>query len=167
MWTLILIQWLHVLLGLFWLGGSLLLNFVVIPVISNLPQKEQRLITPRLGERIGKFFLPASIGVVILGILRGTIWGPVQSVEVLFGTAYGLTWLAALIATIATILWGQFVIQPNITRLNTLEIPEGLDDHKILNAQKALVQKIAVLSLLELTGFIIIFTCMILMRFGL
>ena len=27
------IQWLHVLLGIFWFGGSLYLNFMVVPVV--------------------------------------------------------------------------------------------------------------------------------------
>ena len=33
MWGLIIIQWLHVLLGIFWFGSVLYLDFVVIPAV--------------------------------------------------------------------------------------------------------------------------------------
>jgi hypothetical protein len=39
--------------------------------------------------------------VLLLGFVRGTFLGPVDSVGDVFGTAYGLTWLVALLATIA------------------------------------------------------------------
>ncbi len=42
MWGLIVIQWLHVLLGIFWVGGSLYLNFMVVPVVLSLPLGQQR-----------------------------------------------------------------------------------------------------------------------------
>ncbi|MBA3587040.1 MAG: hypothetical protein H0W41_05310 [Chloroflexi bacterium] len=40
--------------------------------------------------------MPAIVGVGITGILRGTLFGPVKSLDVLFGTPYGLTFLAAI-----------------------------------------------------------------------
>ncbi|HZS76995.1 MAG TPA: hypothetical protein VFA41_10320 [Ktedonobacteraceae bacterium] len=36
MWAIIIVRWLHVLTGIFWFGGTLYLNFVVIPSIGVL-----------------------------------------------------------------------------------------------------------------------------------
>ncbi len=48
--------------------------------------------------------------ILILGLLRGTIFGPVRSLDFLFGTACGITFLIAFLAAMATFLWGHFVV---------------------------------------------------------
>ena len=40
--------------------------------------------------------VPASILVILLGILHGTVFGPIKSLSFLFGTAYGITWIITL-----------------------------------------------------------------------
>jgi hypothetical protein len=79
MWGLIVIQWLHVLLGMFWFGSTLYLDVVVIPAVMTLPLEQQRSVSKpltRLGERV---LIPAAILVILLGLVRGTIFGPVKT----------------------------------------------------------------------------------------
>jgi putative copper export protein len=109
MWVLILIQWLHVLLGMFWFGSTLCLDVVVIPAVMTLPLEQQRSVSKLLTRFSERVIIPAAILVILLGLVRGTIFGPVRSLDFLFGTAYGLTFLFALLATLATLAWGLLV----------------------------------------------------------
>jgi hypothetical protein len=44
--------------------------------------------------------------VVLLGIIRGTVFGPIRSFSFLFTSAYGITWLIALLVSCLLIAWG-------------------------------------------------------------
>jgi hypothetical protein len=103
------VQWLHVLLGIFWFGNAIAVAAILIPAISTLPIPTQRQVGGRyadMAERTLKVVAPA---VVVLGIVRGTLFSPIRSVDALT-TAYGITWIIALVAVIATFLWGLYVI---------------------------------------------------------
>lgn len=80
------------------------------------------------------------------------------------GTAYGLTWLVALIVTILTYLWGLFVIIPGLRAMDRAPLNADGTPTPELEAATNRVKKLVSL---ELLGFFVIFTCMILMRFGL
>ncbi len=168
MWGLIVIQWLHVLLGIFWFGSTLYLDFVVIPAVTSLPLEQQRSVSKPLTMFSERVIIPAAILVILLGLVRGTIFGPVRSLDFLFGTAYGITFLIALLAALATFAWGQLVLARAARRLDTFPLAEVMQtDGKVALAFSAQVQRVKLLALLELLGFFVIFTCMILMRFGL
>ena len=100
---------------------------------------------------------------IILGVIRGTLLGPIKGVGDVFGTPYDVTWLVALIAAIVTFLWGRIVINGALQRMNAAPVnPDGTATAQ-LEAETVRVKLVVVL---ELVGFLVIFTCMILMRFG-
>ena len=81
-----------------------------------------------------------------------------------FGTAYGWTWLTALVVTILTYLFGLFVIVPALRRMD--QAPVAADGAPTPGARRGdrpgqAARRIGAGRLL------VIFTCMILMRFGL
>ncbi|GCE29967.1 hypothetical protein KDA_54510 [Dictyobacter alpinus] len=162
------IQWFHEFLGIFWFGGSLYLNFMVVPVILSLPLGQQRNIAVPLGVLSNRVLPLVGSLVILLGVLRGTVWGSVQSFAFLLGTTYGLTFLLAFLVACAVLIWGHFVTGRAATRLNTFPLAEMAKPQSTgalaFNAQ---VQRVKLFILIELFGFFIIFTCMILMRFGL
>jgi uncharacterized membrane protein len=168
MWGLIVIQWLHVFLGIFWFGSSLYLNFMVVPVLVKLPLGQQRAVGIPLGARSNQVLPLVAILVILLGILRGTVWGPVQSFTFLFGTAYGVTFLTSLLVASAVELLGHFVAGKAAAQLNTFPLAEAMKPESVTAiAFNTHVQRVKLFVLVELLGFFIIFTCMILMRFGL
>jgi uncharacterized membrane protein len=168
MWGLIIIQWLHVFLGIFWFGSSLYLNFMVVPVLLKLPLSQQREVGIPLGARSNQVLPLVAILVILLGLLRGTIWGPVHTFTFLFGTAYGMTFLTSLLVAAAVELWGHFVTGKAAAHLNSFPLAEMMKpDSAVAIAFNAQVQRVMLFTLIELLGFFIVFTCMILMRFGL
>jgi hypothetical protein len=81
-----------------------------------------------------------------------------------FTTAYGITWLVALVTAIAVFFWGRIVIVGAVRRLTEAPLTADGGPTPELDAALARAKRVTVL---ELLGFLVIFTCMILMRFGL
>ena len=113
------IQWFHEFLGIFWFGGTLYLNFMVVPVILSLPLGQQRDISVPLGILSNRVLPLVGSLVILLGLLRGTVWGSVQSFAFLFGTTYGLTFLFAFLVACTVLIWGHFGPGRAAMRLNT------------------------------------------------
>ncbi len=153
-WLQFAVQWLHVLLGILWFGYALSMYFLVTPALMELPEAQGRVTNARLGE-IGKKTFPfVGLAVLALGVIRGTVFGPINSVDDLLGTAYGWTWLVALVTTVALFYTGARYIGPTF---------EGLKDAPDYAGSVARLRRI---STIDLGLFFVVFTCMILMRFG-
>ncbi len=154
-WLQFAVQWLHVLLGILWFGYALSMYFLGTPALMELPEAQGRVTNARLGE-IGKKTFPfVGLAVLALGVIRGTVFGPINSVDDLLGTAYGWTWLVALVTTVALFYTGARYIGPTF---------EGLKDAPDYAGSVARLRRI---STIDLGLFFVVFTCMILMRFGL
>lgn len=163
-WLVFAVQWLHVLLAILWFGNSLSLATVTIPALGRLPLVRQQEVGAVLGQQGLRVFDIVAPAVILLGIVRGTFLGPIRSVDALIGTAYGLTWLVALVVAIATFLWGRYVIVPATRDLATAPVNADGTPTEELNRALTRAKRVTVL---ELAGFLVVFTCMILMRFGL
>jgi uncharacterized membrane protein len=156
-------QWLHILLGILWFGNSLALAVVVIPALGKLPLVRQQEVGAELGARGLQVFDIVAPAVIVLGVIRGTLLGPINTFADILGTGYGVTWLVALVAATATFLWGRFVIVPATQRLAAA--PVNADGSPSAELDAAL-SRAKLVTVMELIGFLTIFTCMILMRFG-
>ena len=163
-WVTFVVQWLHVLLGIVWFGYSLALAIFFIPAISRLSIPTQRQIGAALAERATPIIDVLAPSILVLGVIRGTLLGPIDSVEDAFTTAYGVTWLLAIVTIVAVFLWGRLVIVRAVDRLAAAPLtPDGGPTPEL---EVALAQAKRV-TVLELLGFFALFTLMILMRFGL
>ena len=166
-WLQLAVQWLHVFLGVFWFGSTLYVDFVLIPGLQTLTPGKAREAGAAVGAQGVKVILPVAVLTILLGVIRGTVFGPIKSLEEL-GTIYGITWLVALVAAIATLYWGLRVLSPAVEKLNAVPDSEATQADGTPSPRLAAIigdikRKVA----LELIGFFIVFTCMILMRFGL
>ena len=165
--VIIVVQWLHVLLGIFWFGSVLYADFILIPALNTLSIPTQRSIGAAIGARANRIMPAVAFAVLILGVIRGTVFGQVKSLDDLT-EPYGITWLVALVLTIATIVFGLRLLGPALERLGAMPESEALNaDGSPSAALTTLIARVKRLSLLELGLFLAIFTCMILMRFGL
>jgi hypothetical protein len=111
-WVTFAAQWLHVFLGIVWFGYSLALAIFFIPAISHLPITTQREIGASLTKRAVPIIDVIAPAILILGVIRGTLLGPIDSVGEVFTTAYGLTWLVAAVMLVLVFSWSRFVIVP-------------------------------------------------------
>lgn len=154
----IVIQWLHVLLGIFWFGSILYTDFVLLPTIGKLPLIEQQKVGGLVGRASSRVLVPVGLTVVTLGFLRGTVFGRLHSLDVIVGSVYGRTWLTALALGLLLVIYGLRVLVPRAEALNTATSAEEYGMR---------IKQLRPLVLLEMLIFVAIFTCMILMRFDL
>jgi putative copper export protein len=154
-WLQFVVQWLHVLLAILWFGYALSMYFLVAPALARLPEGTQREANLHLGELGQRVFPIVALLVILLGIIRGTVFGPINSIDALLGTAYGITFLVALLVTIGLIVNGARNIGPT-----TKGLKEAPDFAAAVARLRRFVQ-------IDLALFLVVFTCMILMRFGL
>lgn len=166
-WAQFIVQWLHVGLGVLWFGTVLYNATILIPAISRLPLGLQRQVGSAIGVQGFRVIRPVAGAVIVLGILRGTLFGPIKSLEIL-ATAYGITWLVGLAFAIGAYFWAERMIGPALERMNAIPEAEALAaDGTPTPVLAAAITEVKQNSVLELGFFLVIFTCMILMRFGL
>lgn len=164
-WVIVSVQWLHVFLGIIWFGTVLCLNFIVIPSISSLPLGQQGGISQKIAQNADRLIFPVSTLVIIIGFLRGTVFGSVTTLSAAFGSTYGITFVVATLLGLAVYGWGLLAVHPTAGRINKEVMAMG-EAGKVTETFTKLIQRIKLFSLIELLGFLALFTTMILMRFG-
>lgn len=162
-WGLLVVHWLHVFLAIAWFGSVMYRNLILFPTITHLAVAQQRTTGKQIHEQSQQIIIPVAFLVVGLGIIRGTIVGQIQSPDDLINSAYGVTWLIALLLGIAIFIWEVFGVNSALDRL--------YDDDDLWASATVLdlvarMRSVRALAWIEFGGFCLIFTCMILMRFG-
>jgi uncharacterized membrane protein len=151
-WLLLVLQWLHILFAIAWFGGSVAANFLVTPAAALLPAGEQAGWWKAFSGRTTGYFASVAGATIVFGIARG-IAGGVLSI---LTSAYGLTWIAALVLAIAVAVWGARVTNPTTARIATSTSSDLAVNLAAANRAGRI----------ELGGFLVIFTLMIAMHFG-
>lgn len=152
----LLVQWLHIIAGLVWVGGLVMGSYLLPRAMLGKPTPAARAVYDPFSKAARPVMMVAGITVVLAGILRGTLFGPVRSLGAAFGTAYGLTWIVALALTVLLMrhsgAWRRKL--PELIWNGDLKQP----------AARAHIDRHA---LMELAIFAGIVACMAMMRFGL
>jgi uncharacterized membrane protein len=152
----IVVHWLHVLGGIVWFGGHVFSAAVVWPALLRRPAAEARTFSDAMMQPAMRVMGPAGLLVLVLGIVRGTVLGPVRSLDVLVGTAYGWTFATALLLTFLLMGYGGRMRQ---------EMDRRVWDGEAFHPGAADFLRRS--SAINLGGLAVILACMVLMRFGL
>jgi len=155
-WAPIVVQWLHILGGIAWVGGAAFTTFVLWPMIFRRPAPEARALFTDVARPIALYMGAAAQVTLWLGILRGTWLGPIQSFDALTGTPYGHTFLTALVLVVVVIIYGA-TSGPRLER-------RVFDGDAFREGARAYVRRSNALLLTLLAAIV---ACMVLMRFGL
>jgi uncharacterized membrane protein len=150
--VLIAVQWLHVLGGIFWFGSTLTNHVVVVPSIKAQPPESQKAWWRSYSSRYGQMIAAVAGTTILFGIIRGLLGGVLS----VLGSAYGLTWIASLVLGIGLAFVGARLTGPTAERLASA-------DHADYGAHLARLSR---LGRVELGLFLVLFSLMIVMRFG-
>src|SRR5712691_6060538 len=99
LWSTALVQWLHIVTAIIYGGGIIFAYYAVYPAVLKMPARQGQEFLGQMEKYSGKIFPLAGMLVVLLGIVRGTVFGPIRSWGVLF-SPYGYTWILALVLAI-------------------------------------------------------------------
>jgi|SRR5690554_4962177 uncharacterized membrane protein len=155
-WLTVVVQWIHIVAGLAWLGGYVFLALGLWPALLRRPAAEGRAVWEGMEPSVRPLMMVSGMLVFLAGLVRGTLLGPVRSFGFLFGSAYGLTFLVAALLTI-----GLTVYTANAARATAEKVWDG-DGFR--PGAAAYVRSSYGLSLV---WFAAVLVCMVLMRFGL
>lgn len=104
-WFLVVLRWIHVLAMTFWFGSAIFATVVGgLPVVQAALEGNEK--TNRIVPRLFVVFPIAILIGVVSGVLLGTVFGPIKSLDVLLGTAYGRTFFAALLFGLVALVSG-------------------------------------------------------------
>jgi len=152
-WALAVLQWLHVFFAIFWFGAVLTIDFLILPTVQSVPPAVQQVFGRALADRAPKIITPVAFIAIALGIIRGIAGGVLGNL----GSAYGLTWIAALVLGIGLLTWGLVLITPAAKKLQQSTTGPEFD---------AQLARLKFFTISELGGFLLILVFMIAMRFG-
>jgi putative copper export protein len=92
----IVVHWVHVFGAVIWFGAYLMTALVITPANRSLAPETVTAVGEAAIPRAKRVILPAILATGIGGILLGTVFGPISSLDALFATPYGWTFLAAV-----------------------------------------------------------------------
>jgi hypothetical protein len=150
------VEGLHMLFATFWFGGTLWVNFVLGPASERTSPAAAGEMGAQIGIQANRVIPPVAGLAILLGLLRGTVWGPIDSLGAVFNTGFGRWWFIALVLAVITFGWGQRLTGPSAASIGGAVDPEE---------RAARIQRTLRLASIELVGFFGIFSMMILMRF--
>jgi hypothetical protein len=162
------VHWFHVFFAAFWLGALLYVNFIAIPVINKELSSDMATLNRfvlALSAHATKVIFPVAVLAIIFGFLRGTVFGPLKGIEAVTGTTYGHYWLGGLVGGCSLLAWGIFLVGPAAKKVASFPPDEVAKGGAVADSAKAALKKLQLVAVLEVVGFFIVFTLMVLMRF--
>jgi uncharacterized membrane protein len=130
------LSWLHVFVGILWIGLLYYLNFVQVPTMPSIPAEQKGAITGHIAPKVFFFFRYAALLTVITGLLLASVKGYAHQAMTFAGEGaldlIGLgMWLALIMAFN---VW--FIIWPCQKKI--LGIVEATAEEKAVAAPRAL-----------------------------
>ena len=155
MWEFV-VRFVHTFAAIYWFGSVMFVNAVVGPALLRCDPATQSEAGDRIARQAVRITRPFALTTIVLGVVLGTVFGPIKSWNDLVGAPYGIYYVVALVLSIAVYLIGQLFTAR--AALSVAGTPE---------AERALaVRRVIVLSGIELAGLVAILACMVLMHFA-
>lgn len=160
----VIVHFLHVAGGAAWLGGSVFANFFLVPYTLRQPEERQRDLIGTLLVGPERLMIGAALLVVVTGLVRGTLLGPIAGPEAL-GRPYGLVWLVSIAVIALVFTTGGRLTGPAIRRLAQ---DDDLWDDRLaaaVNQRDALWRRLVIGFRVELGGILGVLGLMVILRY--
>lgn len=152
-WLLSVLLYVHILGAIFWFGSGLMLRYVMMPAVANMPYEAQHPFLQVIGNNYSRIIGPIGGLTILFGILRGAFAGVFSSLN----TPYGITFVAAFVLAIPVVVIGARFIGPLAEKLAAA----GSRDEVLV-----LAKKIAGYGNIETGGMLLMLVLMVAMHAG-
>lgn len=113
-----------------------------------------------------RLMVGAALTTLVLGVVRGTVYGPVHSVDAL-GTRYGIVWMGALVIRLAVFVTGGRLTSPAArSLLDDDDVWETAEDGSPSAELAARITRVRRGFRLELVGIVVVLALMPVLRFS-
>lgn len=153
----------HILLAIIWVGGVLFVGWGVYPAIRKMTFSNQRVFLSALMKHTHWLYTLAGTGVILTGVILGTVLGPIKHWSDIWNTSYGNTWISAFIIAIFTLSWGVFVGYKQASSVLSNDTIWDLAENGVKKPLYLALLKTAAVESVEGIGFIVLLTLMMLL----
>lgn len=157
-------QWLlvvHIFFSVVWVGGILFIGWGVSPAAKDLLPQDRRSFFLALMQRTHRLFIMAGSGVIVSGLLLGTVTGPIHNWHAVWHTTFGLLWFLALTIASLTLFWGGFVSYRKSIALFADRIIWRKAESGDENILSKSFKNLAIIEAVETVGFIALIVIMV------
>ncbi|WP_240376003.1 hypothetical protein [Bacillus piscicola] len=158
-----LILFIHIFLGITWVGGVMFVGWGVFPAISSLTFSEQRNVLATVMKKAHPLFILAGIGVIVSGLVLGTILGPLHQWGDIWNTLYGKRWAVAFITASLSLIWGASISFKSMMAVLANNTLWQLADKGITTPLNRSLRFAKFLASFEVAGFIVVIMVMVLL----
>ncbi|RNF40348.1 hypothetical protein [Planococcus salinus] len=144
----------HILLGITWVGGILFVGWGVFPAAEKLDYISRQRFLISLMQGVHHLFTLVGSGVIVTGVLLGTVLGPVRQLDSMFHSAYGHNLLMAFTVGVLTLLWGVFVSYRFSMKVLTHQTLWRMAENGYPRLLKNAMRSVAIVSGVEVLGFL-------------
>jgi uncharacterized membrane protein len=158
------VHFLHLASGAAWLGGSLFANLFLVPFALRQPIDRRRHLIQALLLGPERLMIGAALLVVVTGLARGILFGPIGTLEAL-ARPYGLVWLLSLIIVAMVFVTGGRLTGPAIRRLTQEDDLWNGQSATAAHRREALSRRLKIGFRVELCGILVVLGLMVLLRY--
>jgi uncharacterized membrane protein len=162
----ILIQWLHVLAGVLWIGGGAYSLFVQLPAVLALPPQARGPATAQLAPRQIAYILRMAEVTIATGVLQIFATGRADQLTDAFGSRWAGAITLGIVGALAIYVLVHAVVKPTTVRLLGIGARVAAGEAAAAEAMPALVARLRTVARVQVAiGFTVIFL-MVVARFS-
>lgn len=155
---------LHVAGGAAWLGGSVFANLFLVPYTLRQPTERRRHLIRTLLVGPERLMIGAALLVVVTGLVRGTLLGPISGPESL-GRPYGLVWILSIVVIALVFATGARLTGPAMRRLTQEDHLWDDPSPAAVRRRDALSRRLVIGFRVELAGILGVLGLMVMLRY--
>ncbi|WP_438314789.1 hypothetical protein [Sporosarcina sp. FA9] len=144
----------HILLGITWVGGILFIGWGVFPVAKKMDVLNRQKLLVGLMRWVHHKFTLIGFGVILTGLVLGSVLGPVRGMDTALNTAYGHNLILAFTVGVLTILWGTFVSYRFTIKVLTHDTLWKMAENGYPRLLRNAMRNVTIVSGVEVVGFI-------------
>jgi uncharacterized membrane protein len=138
--------YLHILGAIFWFGSGLTFQHIIVPALEKMPYESQKSFLTTAGAHYGRIVGPVAGATVLFGIVRGISTGVLGSLN----TAYGITWILAIVGAAFVMFVGIRFIGPAAEAMRAGESREQVLEAAARTRRAGTVERTGMLGMLVL-----------------
>jgi uncharacterized membrane protein len=162
----VIVQFLHVMSGILWIGGGFYTIFVQLPALLAAPAQARGPVMAQLGPRQIFYILRVAELTLLTGVLQIVFSGRASELSTPFGSRWAASILLGVVLAVAAYALIRAVVRPALERILTLGPSAASGDAAAPAQIAALVERTRRVGQIQLgLGLVIVFV-MVLARFS-
>lgn len=162
----IVVQWLHVVSGVLWIGGGFYTVFVQLPALAEMPMAARGPALMAIGPRQVRYILRVAELTIATGVGNLLLSGRARQLEEPFGSRWALVMVVGIV--LALVLYGlaRGMTKPLVERLLSVAPKAAAGDQAAAAQVPVLRERIRRLGIIQISIGAVILFAMVMARFS-